>query len=254
MKLSAALIGSTMAVDRPQPSTGLVNAPEPEGTKKPFKNIHVKDDMFYSPAHLNHLEKQVWKLNLLDLFKWDVKGIDTSDFSGAVDHGARLSGRGLEGGAREWYQTDADGYLVVPYSHTANYPEPEKLVAGMDGMTNDLMPCMRMEYVPRDQLRNGFWKKWKFTIFTILSHPFQNLLKLNSIRTWYLVWLLPRKLLVMGWSCSRSWWTMEWCFLCHECRGSVYMADDWHGWWMWRKNCWNNPSWSFARTRIWSWA
>ena len=102
-----------------------------------------------------------WKLNLLELFKWDVKGIDTSDFSGAVDHGARLSGRGLEGGAREWYQTDADGYLVVPYSHTANYPEPEKLVAGMDGMTNDLMPCMRMEYVPRDQLRNGFFQKMK---------------------------------------------------------------------------------------------
>ena len=94
------------------------------------------------------------------IVKRSVKGIDTSDFSGAVEHGARegLSGRGLEGGAREWYQTDADGYLVVPYSHTADYPEPEKLVAGMDMMTNDLMPCMRMEYVPRNQLRNGFDK------------------------------------------------------------------------------------------------
>ena len=66
MKLSAALIGSTMAVDRPQPSTEPVNAPEPEGTKKPFKNIHVKDDMFYSPAHLNHLENQV-KIKLVGI-------------------------------------------------------------------------------------------------------------------------------------------------------------------------------------------
>ena len=142
MKLSAALIGSTMAVDRPEPVT-FDPTNEPVGTKRPDKNIHIKDDMFYSPSHLAHLDRQ---------------GIDTSDFSGAVEHGARegLSGRGLEGGAREWYQTDADGYLVVPYSHTADYPEPEKLIAGMDGMTNDLMPCMRMEYVPRDQLRIGF--------------------------------------------------------------------------------------------------
>ena len=56
MKLSAALIGSTMAVDRPEPIT---EGAEPEGTKLPFKNIHIKDDMFYSPAHLNHLERQV---------------------------------------------------------------------------------------------------------------------------------------------------------------------------------------------------
>ena len=57
MKLSAALIGSTMAVDRPEPVTE--TGTEPEGTKRPFKNIHIKDDMFYSPAHLNHLERQV---------------------------------------------------------------------------------------------------------------------------------------------------------------------------------------------------
>ena len=56
MKLSAALIGSTMAVDRPEPIT---EGAEPEGTKRPFKNIHIKDDMYYSPAHLNHLERQV---------------------------------------------------------------------------------------------------------------------------------------------------------------------------------------------------
>ena len=105
----------------------------------------ILNDRFESTTFWNLLKKSI------------IKGIDTSEFSGAVEHGARegLSGRGLEGGAREWYQTDADGYLVVPYSHTADYPEPEKLVAGMDMMTNDLMPCMKMEYVPRNQLRNG---------------------------------------------------------------------------------------------------
>ena len=59
MKLSAALIGSTMAVDHPQPSSAPVDPVEAQGTKKPFKNIHVKDDMYYSPSHLNHLERQV---------------------------------------------------------------------------------------------------------------------------------------------------------------------------------------------------
>ena len=115
--------------------------------------FNILNDRFY--FHQNKNYQKTWIIIKIHL---KLKGVDTSDFSGAVEHGARegLSGRGLEGGAREWYQTDADGYLVVPYSHTADYPEPEKLIAGMDGMTNDLMPCMRMEYVPRDQLRIGF--------------------------------------------------------------------------------------------------
>ena len=60
MKLSAALIGSTMAVDRPQPVEASVDfLDEPVGTKRPHKNIHIKDDMYYSPSHLQHLERQV---------------------------------------------------------------------------------------------------------------------------------------------------------------------------------------------------
>ena len=58
MKLSAALIGSTMAVDRPEPVT-YDPANPPVGTKRPHKNIHIKDDMYYSPSHLQHLERQV---------------------------------------------------------------------------------------------------------------------------------------------------------------------------------------------------
>ena len=74
MKLSAALIGSTMAVDHPQPSSAPVDPVEAQGTKKPFKNIHVKDDMYYSPSHLNHLERQVWKQHFVNLVKMNFLG------------------------------------------------------------------------------------------------------------------------------------------------------------------------------------